>query len=251
MWIRSDLKARAKDSLRGGYWMAFAICLVVNGISSAASGVATQVEQFIVTIQILISGADMERITPMQEFLMLLPGMLVGFILLTLVSLCLTSPLGVGQYRFFMDARAGRREFNNVMFGFTGNFKNIVKTMFFLQLKVYLWSLLLVIPGIIKSYEYFFVPFLLSENPNMSTKRAFEISKQMSNGEKMNIWVMQLSFVGWTLLGLLACFIGIMFVLPYYYASFAELYAAMRDKAFHFGYATADELPGFGRPYQR
>ena len=63
-----------------------------------------------------------------------------------------------------------------------------------------LWSLLFVIPGIIKSYEYRMIPYILSENPNISRKRAFEISKQMMKGNKWDTFVLDLSFIGWQIL---------------------------------------------------
>lgn len=82
---------------------------------------------------------------------------------------------------------------------------NIVKTQFLRSLFTVLWTLLLIVPGIVKSYEYRMIPYILAENPSISSKRAFELSKKMTDGEKMNIFVLDLSFIGWSLLGLLAC----------------------------------------------
>lgn len=117
--------------------------------------------------------------------------------------------------------------------------------MFLMELYTGLWGLLFVIPGIIKHYEYFFVPYLLSENPAMETKRAFELSKEMSNGRKWDIFVMELSFFGWYLLGALCCGIGVFFVSPYYEASMAELYAASRAYVLQNGIAGTMELFGY------
>ena len=72
--------------------------------------------------------------------------------------------------------------------------------MFLRDLFTALWSLLLVVPGIVKHYEYLMVPYIIAENPAMDYKEAFQISKQMMDGEKMEAFIMDLSFLGWYLL---------------------------------------------------
>ena len=62
---------------------------------------------------------------------------------------------------------------------------NIVEIMFLKSLYTFLWTLLLIVPGIIKSYEYRMVPYILSENPAIDSKRAFELSKRMMDGQKI------------------------------------------------------------------
>lgn len=111
------------------------------------------------------------------------------------------------------------------------NYLNGVGTMFVTNLFVFLWSLLLIIPGIIKSFEYVMVPYLLADNPSLPGSRAREISRMLTNGEKWNIFVLELSFLGWCLLGLLCFAVGIFFVVPYFNATLAELYIYLRDRA--------------------
>lgn len=92
-----------------------------------------------------------------------------------------------------------------------------------------LWLLLLVVPGIIKAYEYSMIPCLLAENPNITTDEAFSLSKQMTTGQKMNLFVLDLSFLGWYFLGFLCFGIGALFVKPYDVAAFTEVYLILRD----------------------
>ncbi|MFR5556791.1 MAG: DUF975 family protein [Coprococcus sp.] len=80
--------------------------------------------------------------------------------------------------------------------------------MFFRDLFILLWTLLLIVPGIIKSYSYRLVPYILSENPHMDRKRALELSQQMMDGHKMEAFVLELSFFGWFLLSALTCRTG-------------------------------------------
>ena len=93
----------------------------------------------------------------------------------------------------------------------------------------FLWSCLFVIPGIIKMYEYRMIPYIISENPDISYSEAFKASREMMMGNKWKAFVFDLSFIGWYLLNALTCgILGIFFVNPYYYASDANLYRAIK-----------------------
>ena len=107
------------------------------------------------------------------------------------------------------------------------------------------YSKLFIIPGIIKSYEYCMVPYILAENPQISCERAFELSRQMTKGEKWKIFVLGLSFIGWVIVGMLCCCVGQFFVQPYIEATYAELYQVMREKAHGLGFSDYSELPVF------
>ena len=112
-----------------------------------------------------------------------------------------------------------------------------MKTIFLRDLYIFLWSLLLIIPGIVKAYEYMMVPYLLSEDPSMPTEEAFARSKAMMDGEKWNVFVLDLSFLGWNILG--ACTLGILtvfYVAPYQYLTHAALYGALKQKMMRMGY---------------
>ena len=119
--------------------------------------------------------------------------------------------------------------------------------MFTTQLFVGLWTLLFIIPGVIKQLAWSQVPYILAENPGMTGKRAREISERMTDGKKWEIFVLELSFIGWILLGALACGVGTFFVMPYVDATYAELYAKLRQNALESGYVSAEELPGFAQ----
>lgn len=175
-------------------------------------------------------------------------------------AIFLTNPIQVGYRRFFMKNRLNEGKFVDLFSGFCPQYLNIVKGMVTTDLIIFGWTLLFIIPGIIKSYQYFFVPFLLSENPNMSGARAREISTQMTDGYKWQIFVLALSFLGWELLAVLlaipaalltCCFMGIgamLVFLPiggYVSATFAELYEERREFALCRGIVSSSELYGF------
>ena len=73
--------------------------------------------------------------------------------------------------------------------------------MFLMDLKTLLWLFLFIVPGVIKAYEYSMIPYLLAENPNLSASEAFSLSKQMTTGQKADLFVLDLSFLGWIILG--------------------------------------------------
>lgn len=124
-----------------------------------------------------------------------------------------------------------------------------------------------IIPQIIKRLSYTMVPYLLAENPQMSQKRAFEISVNTMKGEKAHFFGLQLSFIGWYILaglaggivgqfageslGSIVTIIGMVFLYPYVFATYAEFYCCMREKAMATGTASSDELCGvFGKAAQ-
>ncbi len=86
------------------------------------------------------------------------------------------------------------------------------------------------------------VPYILADNPAMNYKDAIALSNKMTDGEKLDMWVLDLSFIGWYLLGALALLIGILFVHPYYNATQAELYIHLRKRAIDRGYCSASDL---------
>lgn len=169
----------------------------------------------------------------------LLAGIATVVILIVLVAkVFVGNLLKMGGYRFFILNQTAQPGIGTLLDGFrSGHYVNIVLTMFLRDLFTALWSLLLVVPGIVKHYEYLMVPYIIAENPAMDYKEAFQISKQMMDGEKMEAFIMDLSFLGWYLLsavtyGLLAIF----YVNPYVQASFAEMYTFNKQKAYQEGY---------------
>lgn len=169
----------------------------------------------------------------------LLAGIATVVILIVLVAkVFVGNLLKMGGYRFFILNQTAQPGIGTLLDGFrSGHYVNIVLTMFLRDLFTELWSLLLVVPGIVKHYEYLMVPYIIAENPAMDYKEAFQISKQMMDGEKMEAFIMDLSFLGWYLLSAVTCgLLAIFYVNPYVQASFAEMYTFNKQKAYQEGY---------------
>ena len=104
-----------------------------------------------------------------------------------------------------------------------------MKTIFLRDLFIFLWSLLFIIPGIYKSYQYRMIPFLLSEDPTMTKDQAFAESKRLMDGNKWKAFVLDLSFLGWDILSALTLgILGIFYVAPYQAHTNAALYEKLR-----------------------
>ena len=109
----------------------------------------------------------------------------------------------VGNNRYFIKNHDENPDLGEIFSGFKGNYLNVVKIMFLMDLKTLLWLFLFIVPGVIKAYEYSMIPYLLAENPNLSASEAFSLSKQMTTGQKADFIVLDLSFLGWIILGAL------------------------------------------------
>lgn len=240
MWTRELIKTRAKDVLRKNYWEAFLISLIV-GFASGGSNVKLNYNGNRYNLQ--FGRGAMLSPEQIKYFLgMSLVALTVFFITLSL-RIFLGYCLEVGGRKFYIKAAEGESRMGYIGFCFKKEYySDILITMLLKGIYTFLWTLLLIIPGIIKSYAYSMVPYILADNPNIGYKRAIELSNQMTQGEKMNMWVLDLSFLGWYILGLLVFCIGIIFVPPYDYATKAELYLILRKKAIESNITSYEEL---------
>lgn len=143
----------------------------------------------------------------------------------------LINVLVVGCKKFFLENSHGNGKLGQIFYGFkSSNYTNIVKVEFMKNLNIVLWSLLFIIPGIIKYYEYYYVTYLLCEDPSLNYKDALEKSRKMTMNYKFDIFVFQLSFIDWYILNIMTLgILGIFWTNPYIYASNAELYKVAKN----------------------
>ena len=137
-------------------------------------------------------------------------------------------PLAWGYYVFFL--RLIRQENTDYARLFDG-FNQYVRILLAEMLKgiyVLLWSLLLIVPGIIKNYSYAMMEFLLKDHPEMSGEEAIRESMRMMDGHKMQLFLLDLSMIGWFLLSLLTVGIGFLFLVPYMYSAHAHFYEDLK-----------------------
>lgn len=274
MWTRSELKERGKITFKRFYWKAVLVCficlLLSGGLGSGAgSRISDTYDSFMNNDYNYTDDYDygndeyyyeedldqetsqslniVEEFFTSGLFFLLMGIFILIFIVLFIIKLLIVYPIEIGKNNFFMGIREEEKTLDSLIFIYkSGQLKNTIFTMFMKGLFQFLWSLLFIIPGIIKSYEYKMIPYILSENPEISRERAFEISKKMMKGNKWNTFVLDLSFLGWQILsGITIGILGIFYVNPYVESTNAELYAYLREDALKNGYVSSSELIGF------
>ena len=240
MWTREQLKSNAKINMKRNYWSCVAVAFIMSVVEGvgAFGGVRNGSQS---------TGSDssygFDGYQGMEIYFPVIVTVIAAAVAALLVfglllNIFVGNVLRIGANRFFVRNRTEMVRTGTVFDVFrSGHYGNIVVTMFLRDLYITLWTLLFIVPGIIKELEYMMVPYILSENPGMERREAFEISRRMMDGEKWNAFVLQLSFIGWYLLSGLTCgLVGIFYVSPYVEATMAELYAYNKGKAFHEGY---------------
>ena len=134
----------------------------------------------------------------------------------------------VGATRLLVTAGDGRLPGNMWRIA-TANWLHYVWGYFLIELRVFLWTLLLVIPGIIKSFAYAMAPLIMTEHPEMSASDAISLSNEMMKGHKFDLFYLYLSFIGWFLLCLLTAGIGFLWLAPYVDTSLAAFYEDVKS----------------------
>lgn len=269
MWTRAELKSKAKFSFKRNYWKSVLISLILallvgggssgSSISSAVSNNligssdSSVTDDYFNDDSSLYDGNDfyddtydgnveddIDDLNSMADntagmmangiFLMVFIMMFVVLMaVVILLDVFIFNPLEVGCKKYYLRNLNEPAQVGNIGYAFDNNYKNITKTMFFRDLFTVLWTLLFIIPGIVKSYEYQMIPYLLADNPQMTKEQAFEESKRMMQGQKWKAFVLDLSFIGWNILSALTLgILGIFYVQPYMDATHAALYEALR-----------------------
>lgn len=259
MFDRKLYKANGKQAFQRNYWMCVAVALVIvllcEGMLTTVFSV-NEVRRYVPRIRERAyygvqngspyNAAEFKEYTDINdtEFLQFSNASGYGYeykteykvksssALWTLLGIFVFGVLGIGGRKFFMNNRFGNGRFEDLFVGFKGeNYLSNVWTMFAVGLQVFLWSLLLVIPGIIKAYEYAMVPYIAADNPGMKKKEVFARSKELMQGHKWDLFVFDLSFLGWDILSLLtANVLGFLYVFPYKKAATAEVYYALKNR---------------------
>lgn len=158
-------------------------------------------------------------------------------------TLLLVPPLTVGLVWFSIKVYKGQQaDISDAFTGFS-DFGRNVAGMLWMWLFTFLWTLLFVIPGIVKGIAYFMTPYILADTKNVSATDALKLSMRMTQGYKGEIFVMILSFLGWAILsGLTGGLLWIFYIGPYWNTSFAGLYQELKANALAKGVIRPEEL---------
>lgn len=159
----------------------------------------------------------------------------VAYVLIAIIAILyiilLAEPLLVAERRYFIIASEKENTKMGVMKEIfkRKNWSNVAVIMFFKSFYNLLWYLT-IIGGIIKTYEYRMIPYLLAENPDMNKKEVFARSKKMMKGNKWKTFILDLSFILWEILSTITFgLLDILYVNPYKIATSVELYKTLKE----------------------
>ncbi|MGN0467005.1 MAG: DUF975 family protein [Lachnospiraceae bacterium] len=240
MWNRIDLKYAAKEHMRKNYWVCVAVGFIYVIIQSLVSGSGSASGRGSVDdIDNITKNTEINEFVDyaanyLREHPLIILGIfgvgVVGIVISLIVKLFIGYQIEVGVKGFFVKNTYTEPKVGEILSTYhNGSIGSVALTQFLVELFIVLWSLLLVIPGIIKSYQYKMIPYILAENPDIEWREAFALSKQMTDGHKMDLFILDLSFLGWRFLSLITCgILSIFYVTPYYEQTMAEAYELLR-----------------------
>ena len=198
MKTRAELKEMAKQQIKGNIGMLFVITLIIGAISGAAGAI---------------------------------PPLALA------VSIIVTPAFSISIIRVYQElARSGKKPEAKDAFAGFDDFWTGFKALFLVGLFTFLWSLLFIIPGIIKSFSYSQTMMIVAENKGIGAREAINRSKAMMDGRKMDYFVLGLSFIGWGLLCCITLGIAYIWVGPYMQATMVNFYNDIKPAE-----ATAEE----------
>ena len=198
MKTRAELKEMAKQQIKGNIGMLFVISLIIGAISGAAGAI---------------------------------PPLALA------VSIIVTPAFSISIIRVYQElARNGKKPEAKDAFAGFDDFWTGFKALFLVGLFTFLWSLLFIIPGIIKSFSYSQTMMIVAENKGIGAREAINRSKALMDGRKMDYFVLGLSFIGWGLLCCITLGIAYIWVGPYMQATMVNFYNDIKPAE-----ATAEE----------
>ena len=225
------IKSEGKEAFKRNYWncvlVAFIMSLLTAGAGAASAGrtqnagdagTAAQ-QQALQELESLPQEAV--AVAAASVFAVLMVFIIIGIVLKIFVF----NPLKVGGYRFFKKNNIEEGVKAGALGEGFGNYGHIFATLFLSDLFFALWSMLFIIPGLIKAYSYRLVPYLVKDEPGLSATETITRSRELMDGHKMEAFLLDLSFIGWILLGVVTFgLVDVFWTDPYLESSRARFY---------------------------
>ena len=215
-----QIRLKARESLKGEYWYA----VLTAFVASIFGALLVNGGSFSVDVEERFSELVTNLPSIIKWYLMIV-GSAAGA--LSLVNLILGGVIQVGYADYLLKQHDREIHSTKDIFSKFDYFAQGFLQLLLRNIFTFLWSLLFVIPGIVKSFAYAMTPFIMAENPDMSAKEAIKLSQEKMLGHKGELFWLGLTFFGWSLLATLTGGIGYIFLNPYMNAAYAAFY---RDK---------------------
>ena len=223
-----ELRVKAWESLKGKYWMAFFVTLVLGLLVSVGSGMVS-CSKDMMNIVTAVDPSEMDSTMKLGALVITGSSLVICFIGF-LINLLVGNAATVGLSNYFIKNTDSKPLFKDAFSGFKVKYGRNIGTLLLIGIKTVLWTCLFIIPGIIKSFEYSIIPYILADDAEISSKDAFKKAKQMMKGNKWRLFKLEFSFIGWFLLCVITLGIGTFFLIPYVNAAAAEFYVELKNK---------------------
>lgn len=234
MFSSKEFRSIARDKLKGKWGrsvlVSFLAALLGAGSFVSSGGSSSHTEQITEGMESGMGlmeslAASLSEISGLTVTVSMLTGVFIGAGMLGLVLFLVGSAVSLGHNKYYIDLVLHNKKGSaGVLFDRFDIFFKAVGLRLFMSFFVFLWSLLLFIPGIIASYRYSMAPYIMAEHPEMSIREAVNLSKQMMSGHKGRLFGLHISFIGWALLSAFTFGIGNLWLNPYINAAQSAFY---------------------------
>ena len=226
MWTISEIKERGKAAFKANYWKCVLVALIMGlfaGTSGRSASTAGQNTSGTIDVNSVTNGMSSSELLAVAA--VVASAVLIIVAVAALLKIFLFNPLEIGGCAFFRENTIEPgADLSFIGMGFRNYWHNFV-TLFLRDLYLLLWTMLLIVPGIIKAYSYRMVPYILTDHPELTPNEVITRSREMMDGNKWQSFLLDLSFIGWIVLGIVTLGLGLVFwTAPYMQSSNAALY---------------------------
>lgn len=227
-----DYKRAALNSLTKKWFMAFLASLVASLCgASGGTGISFNFGGGTIDTQSADTTAieqNIEQILPI--IIAIVIAVLIFALIVGAAMLIIGSAVSIGYAQFNLDLVRGYEANIGTLFSKFGQIKAAICARLLMALKIFLGSLLFIIPGVIASYKYAMVSYLLADDPGLTAKEALRRSDEIMMGNKWRLFCLHFSFIGWILLTLITLGIASIWIVPYQQAAIAAFYESIRPQ---------------------
>ena len=233
------MRARARANLAGCWGVSIAVAVVAALLGGLITG-GSFLPELEIELPISTPALASLRSFPQELAYAMNKGIRIGNFTLTFRSgilgfaaFMIGGVLQLGYADFLLKQHDGSDIQFGDLFGKFDQFGTGFAQRFLRGLYTTLWSLLFIIPGIVKGYAYAMTPFILAENPSLTASEAIRLSEDMMNGYKSDLFVLDLSFLGWNILAMATLNLGNIALNPYKNAAYAAFYRQLQAEKHH------------------
>lgn len=234
MLVAADFREKARASLSGNWGVAIGTGFVASLLGaytaiSTGGGGSSSNEMSDKDAEVLASVFSYETLMLMAMLL----GILATILLIWgIAQFIIGGPITLGYVKFNLHMVNGTRPDFFDLFTQFHRFGEGFLLQLLRRIYIFLWTLCLVVPGIIATFSYAMAPYILYENPGMSANDAIGASKQMMEGNRWRLFCLNISFIGWSFLCIFTLGIGFLWLKPYMEASYAAFYEELKREQF-------------------